>query len=186
MTRPATTGRRLRRLNIALLGALWLGALLYWGSLPDRVPVHFDARGPDAWTMKSYAAWFLLPIIALFTTGIMFLSTWAVRRNPRLLNIPRRRQLLELPPEERAPILDEVAALLEAATTAMLLIVGIIQLATYRAALGLSVEGLMMLVLLIAVAGLPLLIVLLLIRTSARIDAVHRAARARGVLEDLG
>ncbi len=58
---------RVALLAVALAGA---GALAYaiaaWPALPDRVPTHFNAAGvPDAWSRKSFASVFVLPIMAI-------------------------------------------------------------------------------------------------------------------------
>jgi uncharacterized membrane protein len=175
--------RAVRLLNVLLLLALWGGALWYWGTLPERVPTHFDARGlPDAWGAKGFASWFLLPTIALATVSLMYVSVWLVRRRPTLLNIPRKKELLELSAADQAPVLRVVAATLEAMTAGIVLIFCAIQLATYRAAFGDSVRPLMLVVLVVAVVGLPLLTLVLIARISALIRDAHRRARARGTL----
>lgn len=175
--------RAVRLLNVLLLLVLWGGALWYWDTLPERVPTHFDARGlPDAWGTKGFASWFLLPTIALATAGLMYVSAWLVQRRPVLLNIPRKKELLELSPADQAPVLRAVTATLEAITAGILLIFCAIQLATYRAAFGDSVRPLMLAVLLVAVVGLPLLTLVLIARTSALVKDAHRRARARGAL----
>lgn len=175
--------RGLRVLNVTLLAVLVLGALLYWGGLPERVPTHFNARGlPDAWSPKSFMSWFLLPTIAVLTVGIMYLSMWAVRRRPVLLNIPQKKEFLALSPEDQAPVIREVTGLLELVTLVTLLILCSIQLATYRAAFGLSVRGLMLGVLGISVAGLPALTIVLLVRTQSAINAARRRAKLQGRL----
>jgi uncharacterized membrane protein len=177
--------RAVRLLNVLLLLALWGGALWYWGTLPERVPTHFDARGlPDAWGTKGFASWFLLPTIALATVSVMYLSVWLVRRRPRLLNIPRKAEFLALSAADQVPVLRAVAATLEAISAGILLIFCAIQLATYRAALGASVRPLMLVVLMVAVVGLPLLTLVLIARTSALVRDAHRRARARGTLRD--
>lgn len=175
--------RGVRLLNLALLLALWGGALWYWGDLPERVPTHFDARGlPDAWGAKGFVSWFLLPTIALATAALMYLCIWLVRRRPMLLNIPHKKEFLELSAQDQAPVLHAVSATLEAISAGILLIFCAIQVATYRAALGHSVRPLMLVVLAVAVVGLPLLTLVLIARTSTLVQAAHRRARARGAL----
>ena len=178
-----TPDRTLRALNAALLLALWVGAVLAWSSLPERIPTHFDAGGvPDAWSAKSFWSWFTVPLIAVFTVLVMEVSMRVVRSRPHLLNIPQRKQFLELAADDQAPVLRELARVLDALTLLVLLIFGTIQLATYQAAFGQSVRRPMLVVLLLAVIGTPLLTILLLVRTSARITEAHRRARAEGRL----
>lgn len=55
----------------------------YFQQLPDRIPVHFNARGiPDGWGAKSFV--WLLPIIGV---GFYFLLNY-LRRFPRTFNYP--------------------------------------------------------------------------------------------------
>ncbi len=74
-----------------ILEILWLAALAWlvvpalnaWPSLPEQIPVHFDAAGnPDSWGGRG-TLW-ILQLIGLFTSGVL----WLVARFPHLHNFP--------------------------------------------------------------------------------------------------
>jgi uncharacterized membrane protein len=87
--------------------AVWVLAVVAWPSLPERIPIHFDAGGrPDGWVPKSFGWWFAMPALA---TGIgallgIVLPRWMVamaRANSRWLNVPRKQQFMALPADAR-------------------------------------------------------------------------------------
>lgn len=67
-----------------LLIAMWLFAAMKFGSLPDSVPHHFNARGePDSWGGKGII--FLGPGIALFTYLLLYFVS---KSSPDTYNYP--------------------------------------------------------------------------------------------------
>ena len=87
--------------------ALWL-----WPEVPDRVPLHHGADGtPDRWGDRSLLSWLGLPLVGLGVSALLDWTAWWTARRPDspLVNLPRKRELLALPPERRAPVLRVVA-----------------------------------------------------------------------------
>ena len=65
--------------------AMFLYPLYHYGSMPDRVPTHFDASGmPDAYGSKT-SIW-ALPIISLVTFIILFI----MNKSPHIFNYPTK------------------------------------------------------------------------------------------------
>lgn len=171
----------LRWVNLLLVAALVGAAVLLWPELPERVPRHFNAAGEvDAWSAKTAASWFLLPGIAVFTVLLLEFSAWLVERRPEYINLPSKKQFLELPPEERAPIARAVVVFVQVLNLGMVLLFATIQLATYRAAFGQSTAGLLQAVLLLTVLLGPMLGIWLIVRVNGRVTEAHRSWRGRG------
>jgi hypothetical protein len=109
---------------IILHAATWWRAAVWYPSLPDPFPTHFDGAGvPDAWTAKSVGAWFMLPGIGVamlcLLAGIGAGLAWMARHAPTLLNVPGKDRFVALPPECRVGVLGPTRAYL--AWTVMLL-----------------------------------------------------------------
>lgn len=171
----------MRYLNAALMVAfVWL-AVYVWPRLPARIPRHFGASGEvDAWADRSLSAWFALPAIGLFTVLVLELSAWLVLRRPQFINMPSKQHFMALPPEEQAPIAREIALFIQGLSTMMILLFAAIQWATWRAALGEPTRGLMQFVLIATLAMGPILAVVMIARTSSRVEAARRRVRLRG------
>jgi len=60
--------------------------------------MHFDLYGrPDRWGGRG--AWWALPAVAVGLSLFMFGIAWLIRRYPHLINIPRKKEFLVLPPD---------------------------------------------------------------------------------------
>jgi len=101
--------------NAALLGLIAYSVLSRYGSLPDRIPTHFDIAGnPDRWGPK--AELFVFVAVSLGLTILFYAFILAVprlARNPQFLNIPAKEEFLKLSPEKQRPyweLLQEVLA----------------------------------------------------------------------------
>ncbi|QQS30146.1 MAG: DUF1648 domain-containing protein [Sphingobacteriales bacterium] len=70
-------------LSFLALTAIWIAVILNYSSLPDLIPVHFNAAGqPDSFGQKYHIL--VLPVIAsLLSIGLTLLC-----RSPHLLNYP--------------------------------------------------------------------------------------------------
>ena len=90
--------------NFALL--LLTGLFIYraYPLLPARIPMHFTMAGrPDRWDGRG--AIMVLFVLAIAMTAVLYLIigfTSRMGKNPRYLNIPRKREFLALPEEKRA------------------------------------------------------------------------------------
>jgi len=108
MGRQAVTIRRMLVVLVVLVQAAILGRAAWWyGQLPPRFPIHFDASGtPDRWVATGFVAWFGLAAIplalSLFLGGIALFIGTLVRSAPGLVNVPRKDLFVRLSPERRA------------------------------------------------------------------------------------
>ena len=167
--------RTMRAVNGFILFLIVAGAIWAWPRLPERVPLHFGLDGlPDAWGSRSLWAWFGLPVLATVMSGMMLALTAYMRRHPRLVNLPGGGRLDELPPDRREPIFRVMDAMLCFVNCEVLVILGLIQWASWRAAAGLPMQGLMLAVLLLALLSSPILMAVFFTRLQAAMDLAHR------------
>jgi len=93
-------------LAAAIIGNLVI-ALVEWPTLPERIPVHFDAGGsPDGWAARSPWVWFGLPALATgLGGGLGLLLPLAIvrmaRTNSPWLNVPSKATFVALPVDAR-------------------------------------------------------------------------------------
>lgn len=169
--------RTIHAVNLLLALALVGFATWAWGQLPDRVPSHLDVTGrPTGWGERSVWTWYLLTAIGLATAGLIYaLASWSARR-PDLLNLPGKERLLALPPERRDPVLGRIRQLVQGLAAPVLLVFVVVQAAIYRAALGHDVSGLVVTVLVLALALPPVLIAVGLPLVLREIERQARAA----------
>jgi uncharacterized membrane protein len=133
------SGRSIDVLHGLLMALYWAACLALWGTLPERIPHHFDLAGnPTSWGRTSIALWFGLPAMAfamwLFVRGMLWLSL----RNPALLNIPDKERYLALSAEQREPALAELRAAMAATAFFVTLSFAAIQVSVYETAVGRS------------------------------------------------
>ena len=68
-------------LPLAVIAAGIIGGFLFYESIPDRFPIHFNMHGePDGWATKSYPMLFFMPIMQLLITCIMMFVFHIFRR----------------------------------------------------------------------------------------------------------
>ena len=154
-------------LMVGLLGfALWA-----WPLLPGEIPTHFGANGQaDAWGDKTFGSWFMIPGIALFlTVGTGWFRIMLPRR-PGWVNLPDKTKLTDLPEPARTPVLEMLSGFLALIQTQVLVIFALIQLSTYRTAMGMQSQGIMILVLLIAILASPFLMVVFFLRLQGALE----------------
>lgn len=165
--------------RILLLGILSF-ALWAWPRLPERIPVHFGIDGrPDAWDEPGLWSWFFLPALAAVLTLLMDWLPRFMARHPRWVNLPNGIRLEDLPSRARQPVLDLLGWFLALVQTEILVIFALIQLATYRTAFGEDSQGIMILVLVLAVTASPLFLVVFFAKLQGVMKEVRRL-RARG------
>lgn len=97
-------------------GALWWRAAWWYPQLPEKFPVHFNARGtPDGWSERGMM-WFMLPILGLVILGIFSVILVSLaplaRRSPGIVNMPKKELWLKLSPEGRVATLATTSAFL--------------------------------------------------------------------------
>lgn len=117
-----------------LAGAVWA-----YGSLPERIPLHFGFDGtPDRWGERSLANWLSLPIIGVGLAALMDgVGQWALRHpEKRTINLPQSADLMALPVERRVPVLKRAVAMTNALAVLILTSFAILQGGAYTAAHG--------------------------------------------------
>ncbi|HOX43516.1 MAG TPA: DUF1648 domain-containing protein [Myxococcota bacterium] len=119
---PAAVPRGVSPLAIALaLHALTLVGLFVWSlvrrhRLPERLPIHFLSDGtPNGWAETSWLTALAMPLTAVGIFVLIALGGLAImrsaRRHPRYLNLPRKAELLALPPGRQEPVWRQLEAL---------------------------------------------------------------------------
>lgn len=165
------------RVNVGLMAAMLAFAVWTWPDLPQRIPTHFGIDGrPDAWGDRTVLSWFGIPLIAVTLTLAMYWFRALMPRHPRWVNLPDRRRLSDIPDAARGPLLDMLSGFLAIIQTHLLVIFAIIQLASYRTALGGDSQGAMILVLLLAVLASPFLLVVFFLRFREALEEGERLA----------
>jgi hypothetical protein len=170
----------MRTVNLLLVAALWIGSVLAWPALPERIPQHIGADGVATWRATSLWSWFLLPAIATATVILLHLVQRLTRQRPGLLNIPGREQLLALPPARQAPVLARANEMMEGTITVMLVIFGTVQAGLWYAAHGGSPQTVLVVVLPLALLSTPLVLGIWLPRINEELERQVRAHRAGG------
>lgn len=172
-------------LAVAGLIGLWVGSVLVFGDLPERIPTHFGADGvADAWADRSVFSWFTVPTIAAVLSVIMTVLARWIAAHPERINLPGKERLAQVPERHRGPVVEvirELFALLHLETVAIMLLV---QRATWVGAQGGDTSGLLFGVLALALLSSPALIAFTLIRMQSAVDHALGRARAEGWTAD--
>jgi uncharacterized membrane protein len=167
--------------NWVLILGMVAAALWAWPRLPDQIPTHFGANGQAvAWGAKTLGSWFMIPGIALFLTAGMGWFRSMMPRRPGWVNLPDKTRLAELPEVARKPVIEMLSGFLALIQAEVLVIFTLIQLATYRTAIGQESQGIMILVLLIAVTASPFLMVVFFLRLQGAMDRAKKLAAGVG------
>lgn len=167
--------------NWVLVAGLLFFSFWAWPELPDQIPTHFGADGrPDSWAGKSSGSWLAIPGVALLLTlGIGWFRLILPRR-PGWVNLPDKTKLADLPEAARGPVVEMLSGFLALVQTEILVIFGLIQLATYRTAMGEESQGIMITVLLIAILSSPLFLVVFFLRLQGALDRGKELAAELG------
>ena len=169
-------------LNLLLILGVLGFAFWAWPRLPETVPTHFGFDGQaDAWSERSFRSWFMLPGIAiLLVLGLGWLRQLFFRR-PDWVKLPDRRRVSDLPEVARPPVLEMMSGFMALVQTEMLTIFALIEYGSYRGAMGHSSQGIMILVLIVALLSSPFFMVVFFLRLQgalARGKKLEQAAMA--------
>jgi uncharacterized membrane protein len=130
-------------LSRALMWSLALATLAWavwaYGSLPERIPLHFGIDGtPDRWGERSMGRWLLLPLVGVGVAALMDgVGQWALRHpEKRTLNLPQSDDLMALPVERRVPVLRRAVAMTNATGVVILVAFAFLQAGAFAAAHG--------------------------------------------------
>ncbi len=169
----------MKRANVVL--AAMLLALSVWGymQLPDRIPTHFNASGEaDGWGRR--VSFLVMPVIGIVTLAGLEFTKWLCLRNPGLANMPDKKRFLELPAVEQRRVLEGMLDLLDYAGAGTLVLFSVIQLSTYRTALGHDASGLLTGMLIATLVGTLALPVFMLISVQRRMDEAVKRVKMGG------
>ena len=166
----------MRRLLYTLLLTYWAACFAWYPKLPDRYPIHFNARGqPDGWSQGPFG-WFLLPAIGTMTLLLLLGVGKLARRAPQLWNIPEKKRFLALSAEQRAPIESVLDGILEVAALYTLVVIATCQWAIYRSAVS-ARPGLPLLFHLVLWGGMAVLLMVVL-KKNREVKEMIRATSA--------
>lgn len=82
-TRPGILDRVLDNAGWIMLALLWIYTAMQYASLPDVIPIHFNASGEPDGTGARYIIWLLPSIATVLSIGLSFLE-----RYPHVYNYP--------------------------------------------------------------------------------------------------
>lgn len=163
--------RTAKLLNLTVLGALFAGSILAWPYLPGQIPAHFGLDGtPERWAETTPLAWFAMPLVALGANLLLYISAFLASRNTRYLSIPDKERLLSLPPERQQPVLEALRVSLQAVCLPLTLVFCLVQVATYRAALGGDTLSMFIAILVLSAIASPAMAIGLLLRIQSEIN----------------
>ena len=119
-------GRRrfLAGLTLVFLALMVISLVQAWPRLPERIPVHFAMDGTpnrDGSPMELVVIVLVAILSTLPLTAAGFWMKW-MRRYPRWINIPRKKEILTLPPEQQSPYWEWTAEFMTAMGAAMALL----------------------------------------------------------------
>jgi len=121
--------------------ALTIGlSLLVYPKLPERIPLHFGRDGlPDRLVEKTILNWLTPPLLgggmALFFLLMGKMMPAIARKWPKLISIPRKKEFLALPPEQREPVYRELTRMFWPMVLLVLIFFGALQYLVYLAAI---------------------------------------------------
>ncbi len=169
----------LRALPWIVWAAIVLFSIATYGGLPDELPRHLNAAGEvtrsDA---KTWLNWMLLPLIAGVTQGILHWLGNLLQTQPELFNFPAKERFLKIPAAYHEPVIARMREVLDVTGAFVMLLMGVVQVALWRAALGHD-SGPLLPVLLTATIALVPIVFLLTARVNAAVDDAERLWRAR-------
>ena len=147
-------------LNAAVAAAVVGFAVWAWPRLPAEIPAHFGPDGrPDRWTETSLFGWFLLPALGVVCWGgILWARRWMLAR-PERVNLPGGGTLADQPEGRRPAVADQMRLFLALVTLEMLVIFGLIVVGQFRTANGADGQGMLLLVMALAVLSTPVLLI---------------------------
>lgn len=169
----------MRRLIDTVNAILAVGLVAYsvwaWPRLPTEIPAHFGLDGQaDRWTPTSFVAWFLLPAMALVVVALIsFLRRYMLRR-PALMNLPGGKRIEDFEPSVRPAIFEHMRLVLAIVSAELLVIFTLIQIGSFRTAVGGDGESMILAVLAIALLSSPVLLVVFFVGFQ-RVTATSRS-----------
>lgn len=178
----------MRRLaeGIAMAGhaLLWIFSLRALPNLPARIPVHFDLSGQaDRWS-EGALAWLSMPMFATGMAIALLLLTFFLQKRPDMVNVPGKARVQKLPPRFRGPVSEAVREMMALVQVEMIVIFCLVQRGIWAGAMGEPAEVWTTAVMFTAIMSSPVLLVVIMTRFPAAVEAGWKKARAEGIQED--
>jgi len=119
-------GRRRFMVSLALVFLVLLGFSLAesWAKLPKDLPMNYSFDGTPNRSGSRLELLIMVAVLVLVTLPMLAGGWWMgwLRKHPRWINMPRKAELLSLPPESQAPYWELVAEFMAAMAAAMALL----------------------------------------------------------------
>lgn len=134
--------RVLRFVLVAMIVVNFAIAAAAWPTLPERIPIHFDAAGnADGWAARSVWTWFALPALgAVIGVGVgMVLPALTMRMarvNSPWLNVPDKKAFSALSTAARERVIASSMAWLVAIAIAAQAVLGFVAFGSAKVAVG--------------------------------------------------
>lgn len=173
--------RLIHIINIALCLALIALSLNVYPDLPDRIPLHFDARGePDRWGEPSLLSWLTLPLIGVGTVVFLYITAAVVPRYPKSFNVPDKKRFMELPAHLQQWVMRGILNVMHVLSTTMLLTFCALQYGAWEAAHSGTASGTITAAIVFSLVSTPFVTIAFFAVSQRRMDAAWRAFRDNG------
>lgn len=161
---------------------LWLAlaafSVITYDLLPADIPQQINAVGEiTRTTARSPVAWGMLPAIALFTLALTQGIGTLLPLRPELFNFPAKDKLLALPPAARAPVIAQMRRFMDITSLLVMIIMLGVQWMLWQSAQGRSSSTSSAVLMGVAFALTPLLVVLVW-RLNSATERAHAEWRA--------
>ena len=135
-TKPSVA--QLFAMNIIAVVGCFIFGIITASNLPERYPGHTNLAGEvDRWADKGSGEWLIMPILAAVMAALMVgVAFWLPRIPISYWNVPRKKEFLELTPEERTPVVRMLVAWVLALTLVQTLSFFAIHVTMYLTAMG--------------------------------------------------
>ena len=175
----------IRAVNAVLLVSLASFTAWGYGSLPERIPIHFDLAGtPNGW--GSRVSFLILPAIGIATIGLLYyvlrFATRVPIRNPTLLNIPDKKRFLELPEHEQRWVMEPLNDMADYMVALLSILFLVIQVSMYRAAHGQGVSAMVSGGVITTTVALMVIPLVMVVKIQKRVAEAVRRHTSSGVV----
>jgi uncharacterized membrane protein len=167
--------------NGVLLLSIWVFTIGAYPGLPDQVPGHMGLHGVTRWDPKQSSPWFIMPILALVHGAIMYGISAMAKSTPNALNVPAKKELLQLPREGQLYAMAPMRGFMYGMATWLFVLTLMVQYELYRVAHAGPGADLNSTRMLLFVAAMLAVVIIMAVRSSAavrrRIGAWHVISR---------
>lgn len=132
----------IRLFSVASVLVLVVFAAAVYGTLPDRIPTHFDFSGTaTTFSDKRVWNWFDLTLAGVGSWALVTGIGGALPSRPHWFNFPEKERFLALPSEYQGPVIAEMRTMLDIVALGTALLFLSIHVTAWRVALGHEAGG---------------------------------------------